>query len=688
MSSIQLGYPVEYVLLCLGAGFIYAFLMYQRSAPWSKLTNRILFGMRWVIVTLLCILLLAPVLRQIRNTTEKPVVLLAVDNSLSIPAVYDSIELTALKDKIQATRRAMEDQGFITEIRNLNGDGSLVFTGQSSNLNAMLQEISNDYEGRNIAEVVMFTDGLFNEGISPQYRDYPFRLSLVGVGDSIPKKDISIENLTYNKIAYEGNKFPMIVTLFQHGFTGENVTISVERQGQTIPTETVNLDKDGQVNIDLLLEADRKGVQRYVISAELKEDEFISENNARDAYIEVIEGKEKICIVAASPHPDLNAFTSVLRTNANYEIEQYILSIEEERQAFQSRNSPTDLYILHQLPSNSYPVNWDEKLRDASVFYMYGPQTNLNGLNTLLPYFSIQAFPGEFDEVSGVFNPSFAPFSYSDELIQSVSQFPPLSTPFGEISADGTAQIMLYQRVGSIETSNPLLITAESGDLKSGLLIGSGLWKWKLADYARNRDNDIFAEFVQKLVQYLSTRADKRRFRLYPVKQEFIRGEEVVFEAEVYNEIYERVYGSQITLNIKDEEGSEQTFSYVTSEASSRYTLSGLNEGVYTYDGTTEIDGERQRVQGEFVVKEQDIETVRLTADFNLLRNVADRNGGAFYRLDESDELLSAINNMEARGVILSEEKYLSAINLTWLFILFVILASLEWGIRKYHGSY
>ena len=126
----------------------------------------------------------------------------------------------------------------------------------------------------------------------------------------------------------------------------------------------------------------------------------------------------------------------------------------------------------------------------------------------------------------------------------------------------------------------------------------------------------------------------------------------------------------------------------MTSEASSRYTLSGLNEGVYTYNGTTEIDGERQRVQGEFVVKEQDIETVRLTADFNLLRNVADRNGGAFYRLDESDELLSAINNMEARGVILSEEKYLSAINLTWLFILFVILASLEWGIRKYHGSY
>jgi len=688
MSSIQFGYPVEFILLCIFVGFVYAFLLYKREAPWSKLINRGLFGMRWILVTFLCVMLLSPVLRQVLNTTEKPTVILAVDNSSSVAAVYDSLGTSDIANNIRAIRSQVEDYGYEVDVVTLDGSPALEFGAETTNISEMLQDIRSDYEGRNLQEVLLFSDGLINQGASPAYNTYPFRITTVGLGDSIPKKDIRLETLTYNKVAYEGNRFPIIATLYHNGYQDRTITVEVEHRGRVVASENVNLQASGQANVTLLLNADRQGMQRYSVRIGVQDDEFIKENNQQDAYIEIIEGKEKICIVAAAPHPDLNAFVAALEKNANYDIEQFILSIDDERNAFNARNEPTDLYILHQLPSRRYPFNWQDKLGDASVLYMYGPQTDLNGLESLVPFFSMEAYPGEFDEVSGVFNASFSPFTYTDELIQSIPDLPPLITPFGDVEVTGIAQVMMYQKIGSITTTKPLLVTAETGEAKTGLVIASGIWKWKLSDYAQNRNNDVFNEFVQKLVQYLSTRADKRRFRLYPLKDEYTQGEEVIFEAEVYNELYERIYGNRISLTITDTEGNEQTYSYATSEASSSYTLTGLDEGVYAYRATTDLEGTTQTASGEFVVSKLDLESLRLTADNSLLRQIAERNGGRFYDWGARDQLLSNYGEREAQGIIYSEEKYLSAINLAWLFILFVLLVSIEWAVRKYHGSY
>jgi hypothetical protein len=44
-------------------------------------------------------------------------------------------------------------------------------------------------------------------------------------------------------------------------------------------------------------------------------EEFTAQNNSRDAYIEVIDGKEKILLLAAAPHPDIKAIKSALEKN-------------------------------------------------------------------------------------------------------------------------------------------------------------------------------------------------------------------------------------------------------------------------------------------------------------------------------------------------------------------------------------
>ncbi|MCA6074286.1 hypothetical protein [Fulvivirga sedimenti] len=692
-SSVQLAYPVEFILLCIAAGFVYAYLLYKRSAPWSMAINRMLFGLRWITVTILAVLLLAPVLRQIQNYTEKPTVVLAVDNSSSIRALYDSAALRSIYEQVKTLADQLADQDYVVQFATLNGmqdnPDSIVFSQEKSNLDIMMRDIRNDYEGKNLQEVILLSDGIYNEGVSPAYRTFPFQVTTVGLGDSTAKKDIRIESLTYNKIAYEGNKFPLVVSLHQNGYDGTRVQVTVFNKGSNVASENILFD-DGMAlkDVNILLDAGEKGIQRYVVQVSELPDEFISENNRADAYVEIIEGKQKVCLVAATPHPDLSAIVESLQSNSNYEVELFIMSIADDRDAFLRRNEPTDLFILHQLPSRRYPMNWSEKLAGGSVLYVYGPQTDLDALSSLNDYFQIQTYAGEFDQVTGVINPSYLPFTYSDDFLQMLSQFPPLVTPFGEINLNGEAQVMMYQKVGSIETGKPLVMTMERDEIKSGIIIGSGMWQWKLTDYAKNKDNTNFNEFVQKLVQYLSTRADKRRFRLFPLKESYTEGEDVIFDTEVYNELYERVFGNRINLTIRESNGEEQTYSYVTSEGNSRYTVAGLKEGVYSYFASTDLEGSTERVSGEFVVQKLNLESMRLTADFNLLRQISEKNGGEFYLWDEIENLKNDLDSKEAQGIIFSEEKYLSAINLTWIFLLIVLLISVEWVVRKYYGSY
>ena len=70
-------------------------------------------------------------------------------------------------------------------------------------------------------------------------------------------------------------------------------------------------------------------MQHYIIDVKPKADEFTTENNYRHAYIDVVEGKEKILIVAQAPHPDIKAIRYALEKNENYELSLFIPGLHE-----------------------------------------------------------------------------------------------------------------------------------------------------------------------------------------------------------------------------------------------------------------------------------------------------------------------------------------------------------------------
>ncbi|HTF21046.1 MAG TPA: hypothetical protein VK658_23385, partial [Chryseolinea sp.] len=178
------------------------------------------------------------------------------------------------------------------------------------------------------------------------------------------------------------------------------------------------------------------------------------------------------------------------------------------------------------------------------------------------------------------------------------------------------------------------------------------------------------------------------KFRSYPIKQEFSDSEPVVFESQVYNDIFEPIYGNAINIELTSDTGQKTRYNYTTSAGNTRYQIGGLGEGVYKYVASTKLNNKEERVGGEFAVIARQAELQNLTADFDLLKKMSSNTGGQFYTLSKADDLKTALQAKKAKSVIHTEESYSALVNLKWVFFLLLTLISLEWFARKYFGSY
>jgi hypothetical protein len=346
---------------------------------------------------------------------------------------------------------------------------------------------------------------------------------------------------------------------------------------------------------------------------------------------------------------------------------------------------------LHQLPDKH------GKLRDlvqrfvsakTALWLVVGGQSDLNMLAQAKAPLAFEQFPRQYDDVTPSVNPSFTGFTFSAEVSTVFSSYPPVWVPFAKMKIPASSTPLLFQRIGSLTTDKPLLWIDYADAKKIAVMLADGFWQWRLEEFSKNDNTDAFDEIFGKLIQYLSTADDKSKFRSYPLRQQFAQTEAVQFESQIYNDIYEPIFGQRIDLELTDETGKKYSYDYITSPGNTRYQIGGLSEGIYKYTSTVNINGKREQVRGQFLVASQDVELQNLTADFDLLRKLSIETGGSFFNLSETNRLKDHLSKLQAKTVIHTEEKFDALLNLKWVFFVLLFLISAEWFLRKYFGSY
>lgn len=675
-----------WILLCLLVGGFYAFLLYQPKANWSKVANGSLAVLRFIVVSGLCLLLLNLLLRQTEVRIEKKTVVLALDNSASVGKQGQGL-ISGLK----SLQEALENKGYAVEVQTLRATpvsslDSVRFTQKSTDLSALLTNVKTSLEGRNVTDVVLLSDGIVNQGVSPTFQSFTFPIHSLAVGDTTPKRDVNLKTITANQIAYLGNQFPIQADILADGYAGRTATVVLRRGGQTLAQQTVQFPKERALaTVNFTTQALAKGLQHLVVEVVPLPGEHTIQNNRKDVYVEVIDGRQRILLVASAPHPDIKAMRSIIEKNDNFEFDFQIVNPSTPPQPSDKKY---DLLIFHQQPDafNSSGA-YLKRLMDQGtpVFWIVASQTGTNSLNNAQQVAQIQAQAGQLDKVTAFYNRNFTRLNLNAEQMELLRKLPPLSVPFGEVRPLANSEVVLFQKKNTIETSKPLLIL-NSGPKRGAMLLGEGLWEWRLEEYRLTEKQEVVDELVTKLIQFLASKDDKRKLRVYPTQNQFQLEDRVAFETEIYNELYERIYGPEVMLTITDEKGQARKYTYTSS--ASRFEISNLPVGVYRYAATAKVLGKDETASGEFVIRDEQLELANTTADFNLLRQLSQQSNGKFYTASQLQTLEQNLLSRDLPDKLTSTEDLREPINLRWIFFILVTLLALEWGFRKYLGSY
>lgn len=672
--------------LLLAAGISY--LVYTKKAPWNRATNWLLNGLRFLLIFVLLILLLNPLLNQMVNEVERPSFVIAMDNSTSMIQGLDTAVQQKLVADVSELKTKLEAKNYEVFVHTLDGKpadiSQISFDQKITNLDRWLRDVQSSYEGKNLGGVYLISDGKYNQGTSPAFFPYNYPVYAIGVGDTLQKQDLVLQNVLYNKIAYQGNKFPVVAELVNHGFAGKETLLEVRGNGKVLASQSVKLNSnEGLTRVELEVDAGESGMQQLDLRLKVMTGESVASNNFRRIFVDVVDGKQKILLVAPTPHPDIKTLAAVIEKNQNYELTTYIPGINELKE------DKYDLVISHQAYSRYKLANETvQRQREAGVpcLLIFGSRSNILMASRTEELFTFSQKGAKRDMVFGALNDDFDLFSLREDARENFSSFPPVSVPYGEATVPANAKVLMYQRVGSIQTDKPLLYLMEQNGQKSAYLLADGIWKWRMQEFATTDASDSFDDLFLKMIQYLSTKVDKRKFKFYPESNTYFENQTVKFHAEIYNQIYERVYGEQVQVVVSNADDFIKEYNFTPSSAYSRLEASNFEPGLYNYQAKVTLNGKKETVYGKFSVKELQLEELDQVADFNLLRQLAYNTEGKFYADMQTPS--ADINNFQLKGIIHSQEDIFPIIHLKWILFILLTLVSIEWFTRKYNGGY
>jgi hypothetical protein len=660
----------------------------QQEGKWLLPLLRIL---RFASLFLLLLLLLSPLLQTEQTEVQKPIVVVAQDNSASLvqgkQGSYYKKEyleqLRELKDKLSKRY----ELAFYTLGEGVHAKGEVTFKEKETELSGLVDELRDVYANRNVGAVVLATDGLINRGqaIRPDDFDGDYPVYAIAMGDTTPQKDLAIQTIHHNRLAYLGNRFPVEFSIQANRFAGASGRVEIREEGRVLYAAPFRIGGNDQLlRFSLELDAAQKGVHAYEVVVPPLPGESTNANNRQTFYVEVLDGREKILLAYAAPHPDVAAIRRALEANANYEVQVI------GPQSPVPNLSAFSVLVAYQIPAAAAPFQNLMRLaaqQNLPTWFMLGTASNLTLFNQAQSGMQFSGDVTRPGDAQGAFNAAFSSFHVPEALVQQLPSFPPLKVPFGTIRSGTALNNLLVQQVGSVRTSEPLLCMGDVGGRKCAYLLGEGLWRWPLTEYQETEKTEGFHTLVSKVIQYLSAHDDKKRFKVI-AKPNYRENEAIEVDAELYNNNFELINDQPINLEVTNEKGKRFTFGFTPTRQAYRLQMPSLAPGRYTYSSSARAGDQTLKESGAFTVSEVLVELSNTTANHQALYAVAARTGGKVLPPEKLSEVLRLLEERsDVKPISRYTRELRDAIHLSWLFAIVLVLLALEWFLRKRFGS-
>ena len=735
--SWGLSRPVLLVVTAVTAAAIIALFTYRGVSAANRTRDRVvLIGLRVAALVVLLFCLFRPTL----------VLKAAVPQQNFLGVLVDDSRSMSIADRDGQTRAAFVQQQFATQdsplLRALSqrfvvrffsfssssdrvaGAANLKYSGTSTRVGQALDRARDELAGLPLAGLVMLIDGAdtsdaaIDETLaSLKARSIP--VFTVGVGQDRFAHDIQVTRVETPRTALKGTALVVDVVLSQTGYGGQSVPLTVEDDGRIVSTQEVTLPADGESStVKVQFTAKEAGARVFKFMVPTQPGEQVTQNNARDALIQVNDRVEKILYYEGEPRPEMKFLlrgidddkniqvATLLRTAENKYWRTRISSPDEMIGGFPKTREELFAYralILGSVEAASFSP---EQLRMIADFVSKrgGGLLMLGGRRS----FAEGGWGGTpVGEVLPVLLDNANP-KYFSELFQAKPTRAGASFPVLQIAGDEKASAAKWNDMPEVSSVNPVqhvkpgatvLLTGSEGHRQEQIVLayqryGRGKaiampiqdsWQWKMGVKVPVTDT-THAMFWRRLVRWLVDGVPEQ-VNINTTTDRVEPGETVKLAAEVLDSAYTEVNDSRVVAKVTSPSGkaSELPVEWtVTKDGDYRTTFVPDEPGIYDIQVVAERD---QKTLGKadlhVRVSAGDAEYFDAAMRAPLLKRVAEETGGRFFTPTNAATLPEAIS-YSGRGVTVVEERELW--DMPALFLALVGFMAAEWGYRRMRG--
>lgn len=694
IEHIQTELPFWLAAIGLMLAIFLSFWSYsgKRNKELFSLGLRILLGaIRGIVFLILFILFIGLIWKKKSTINEKPVYLIAVDNSRSIISGEDSLNMiNQVNQLVKDVTEVLSDRFDVRKIsfgQSVLPGGETQFSDQLTDFGKLFSYLRSSFYTQPVGELLMITDGIPTSGqsLNSAQSKWPFPISIVGIGDTTETIDLRIDDVIVNDLVYLNTKFPIEILLQADNSQQKMASVNLSSGGEPVADTVVLLDDiDGKGRVTILVEATELGNHVYDLSISPLENELNLYNNERSFAIEVVDQKHQVVLIYNSPNPDIRVIEESLTESDKYELTTW--QIDQGEPIL----SDYDVAIVYQLPGKGSIGNaLVNKLIQSEIntLYIVGPGTSLVELKSNLNGISFPSDTKLNEDFTGRINEQFNLFKLPENLAGFLSEMPPLRAPLTGIQINTEYSVLLNQKIKGIDIADPLVWFMRSGNSKLGFWWGEGVWRWNLFEYLTFGDHYYTKSLISSIISYLTINEVTDPLKV-DVPASVSSFDKLTWKARLYNESFEMINDPDLFIDLTFTDGSKRKLEFRKLDGKYWLELNNLSPGKIIYNCYTQISNIEYRKSGVIQVLETPVENLDIRARFDDLRAIANQKGGEFFTQDQNPELLNYLDNLDSeKSSSYTETRWVNLLNWQYLLFLIVFLASMEWILRRWSGT-
>lgn len=725
----------------------------SRGAPaWRRAT---MIGLRAAAAVAAAVVFLEPAVELRQVAREPNRIAIVIDDSRSMglredPAGPDRLErvrrtLAASKDTLDAWaaehRLDFYTFGETLNATSLQGLASATAQGKATLMRKALDQVRGRYEGRDLAGVVLISDGASTGGLSEDagagaVRDFlrtlDTRVHTVWAGRP-GLKDVAVAKVHADEFAFVRTVVRIDAVIRTTGLPARRVPVTLSTDGQPLRQKIINLPA-GEQEITVTFEITPPRVGRYVyeISAPIADGEAVTTNNARSFVVRVIRDKIRVLQVAGQPGWDVRALRQMLKSNPNVDlISFFILRTQDDISLVPNDEMslipfPTRELFEHQLPSFDLIILQDfEYLPYGIGDYLENIRSYVEGGGGLAMLGGAASFTsggyygtpvaaalpvelyGPFDRGAILDTQKFSPVLTDAGKVHPVTSLryaaadnlatwrglPPLEGVNLVAGAKSDATVLAYHPRLRTKANKPMpvIVAGDHGKGRSLAVTTDTLWRWGFGAAARPGDDGRnYTKLWENAMRWLIQDPDLRNLHVDSDAVEYTPGEPVRVAVRLRGRDYQPLPSGAVELVVRrgvDPSRAvqiEATKLTTGDDGTATHELGGLPPGVYRVEGRARIAGRQVDATDIFLVREGGTELDRPVGDPATLEVLSAGTGGV--ALGPAEALPRRLAFDPPRIVRVDRRTDVELWSRPGLLLLVVGLLGLEWLLRQRSG--